>query len=688
MLSLALTIALVLVGCKNITISGPKKVAVGGQITLTIESVDATDATWTSSDEKIATVKDGVVTGISEGDVQITVNVNGKEGKYKVKVSGDVNSGEKLFIGASIVSEKTNAYDMIELSLMEKNPGHILDTYNPFDYDAINVYGVFTSPSGKEIKMPAFWYRDYIVTLNTAMSTGKVKEGEPDGLEMVSWNGDYEYRLRFQPTEAGVWTYKVYSEIAGCAGVLETQGSIDVSPKDEDYKGLIRIDKSNNRTFMFEDGTTFMPVGENMGWWVDDSRKTYDFYVWFENASKNNMNITRIWMATWGFCLHWGSKIPRGVNASSLTATEKANYLINLTNRMNCASRLDLILQYADQFDLYFMLTLVNHGQFSAKTNAEWSSNPYNTANGGIIDRPDKFFTDSEAKRVYKNELMYIIGRYGYSDHILCWELFNEVDWTDNSSTNAIGIKSWHQEMASFIKNNDPYKHLISTSYKTETGPAFTLDIIDFVCPHSYGYSGRNICDTLPEVQDRLYNQYKKPVVQAEVGIDWENGQNNYRLDPNGIHLRQASWAGIMGGGAAGAMNWWWDSYVHPYDLYYQFAGAGAYAKKMDLRGSDYTQLRTLSGVSMSNGVGLIGYRFDNRIYGYVYDKNWFYSNTPSELNNISVSVPFNDGNYTLELYNALTGVCISTRSITVSGGNVTVDLPAFTSDIAFIVKE
>ena len=660
-----------LTGCstEKLVISGPQEVAVNGSIKLSIEGDDASEVTWESSDDSIATVKDGVVFGLQEGTVKITAQANGKKGKYNVKVSMNVDN-EKLFCGAAVVSEKTNAYDMIELALLEREQGNILEKYNPFDYNEINVYGIFTAPSGKEIKMPAFWYRDYTITLNTNMTTTKEREGEPNGLEMVNWVGDYEYRLRFQPTEAGIWSYRVYSEIGTSSPTLEAEGSIDVDSKDEDYKGIVQIDKSNNRTFAFEDGSSFMPVGENMGWWVNASRKTYDYYVWFGKASENNMNMTRIWMATWGFCLHCGKSI------------------YNLTDRLNYAARLDRVLEYADQYNIYFMLTLLNHGQFASSTDAEWKSNPYNKDNGGILDRADQFFSNAEAKRVYKNELMYIIGRYGYSDHILCWELFNEVDWTDSANLNANNIKNWHNEMATFLKNNDPYNHLVTTSYKTETGLAFSLDSIDFVCPHNYGYTNKNICDTLPSAIDRIYKQYNKPVLQAEIGIDWENGNNNYRLDPTGINIRQSCWAGMMGGGAGSAMVWWWDSYVHPYDLYYQFAGAGAYAKLMDLRGSDYAQLRTLDGVSTSNSVGLIGYRFDNRIYGYVYNKDWKYNNPTGELAGVSVSIPFNDGNYSLSIYDAITGNCISTKEITVTGGKVAISLPTFTSDIAFIVKK
>ena len=674
---LAILFILALSGCEEeetgskiiISVSGANSVYIGEEITLSAK-VDGSEepVQWSSSDEEVATVNEGVVKGIKEGKVIIKMQVEDKVQEYEINVKEKKENRVSMFCGINTITTTPTIHEKVEICLEERNAGFIKENYNPFDYNVIHVYGVFTSPTGKEIKASAFWYRDYVISLDTFISTGSVKEGEPNGLEMTKLKGDPEYRIRFRPDEAGEWNYKIYLCL-GSDTYEELNGKIEIASSSEEFKGQIQVDKTNNRVFKYEDGTTFMPIGENIGWWTNNSRKIYDFYVWFLNSHNNNMNIARIWMATWGFCLHWGKSI------------------YDLSDRLAYAGRLDRTIEYAEQFDMYVMLTLINHGQFSSEVNAEWASNPYNVKNGGILDKPEKFFTDSEAKKVYKNELMYIVARYGYSDHIMCWELFNEVDWTDNASINAVNIKNWHKEMATFIRQNDPYNHMISTSYKTEQGLAFTLEEIDYVCPHNYGYAGKNICEALPSVQDKLYNQYKKPVLYAEIGIDWENGQNNYRLDPKGVSLKQASWAGMMGGGAGGAMNWWWDSYVHPYDLYYQFKGAGTYAKLLDLSGADYTQLRTLNGVTKSDGVGLLGYRFNNRIYGYVYDKAWKYNNETGELSNISVSIPFTDGSYTLTLYNTSTGYQLLTKDITVSGGSVRIDFPAFTNDIAFIIE-
>ncbi len=643
---------------------------VGSSIKLEVKNENNEEVIWEVSDSEIAKIEDGLLTGLKAGTVTVKVAVGEKTGKLTIKVKEKVVERETLFCGSNLITENPLNHNKVEFALVERNPGYIKTNYNPFDYSKLKVYAVFSSPNhDRDILAIGFWYRDYVIVLDSNLATGKVKEGEPDGMELVNFVGDYEYRLRFQPDQAGTWTYKVYVEYDGGEITEELNGSLEVAETSEEYKGLIKVDKSNNRTFMYEDGTTFMPIGENMGWWADNSRKTYDYYVWFNNANKNNMNIARIWMAPWGFCLHWGKS------------------MYDLSDRLNYAARLDRVIEYADQFDMYIMLCLLNHGQFSTGADPTWNQNPYNKENDGILASPEAFFTSKEARENYKNELLYIIGRYGYSDNIMCWELFNEVDWTDNASLNAVNIKNWHKEMGEFIKSNDSYGHMVSTSYKTEQGTSFNLEVIDFACPHSYGYAGKNICDTLPSVLDKLYRQYVKPILHAEIGIDWQNGYNNYKLDPKGINLRQNSWAGMMGGGAGGAMNWWWDSYVHPYNLYYQFKGAGSFAKMMDLTGSDYTQLRTLSGVEKSSGVGLLGYKFNNRIYGYLYDVNWSYFNETGELADIFVKIPFTNGTYTVTFYNATTGVEFSSSEVKVTNGIISINVPKFTSDVAFIVK-
>ncbi|WP_273464404.1 Ig-like domain-containing protein [Treponema berlinense] len=75
------------------------EVTVGKTITLKAEVLpaDATNktVTWTSSDNTVATVKDGVVTGVKAGEATITASAGGKTDKFKVTVkAAATGSGE------------------------------------------------------------------------------------------------------------------------------------------------------------------------------------------------------------------------------------------------------------------------------------------------------------------------------------------------------------------------------------------------------------------------------------------------------------------------------------------------------------------------------------------------------------------------------------------------------------------
>lgn len=687
-----LTLVVLISGCSNsnvnsIKITGENQVLLGEtlQLHVTVDpaETDLSEIKWKTSDKNIASVENGVVTGHKLGLAIITASIGKTKATHKVMVVDELETNE-IFTTPVIITENPVQFDKVEIALVETVEDYIADTYNPYDYNQIHVYGEFESPSGEVITAPAFWYRDYEIKLDKSYSNigsvsgmASTSKDEPQGLETVKWTSDYHYRLRFLPNEAGNWKYKItVREFNNSLLELQTtqtiEGNIEIaSDEDPTYRGIIAIDQTTNRNFTYGDGSTFIPVGLNMCWWTNSSRKTFDYDVWFEKFSTNGGNMVRLWMATWGFSLHWGKVYN------------------NFDDRQNSAARLDKVIGLAEDYDIYVQLCLINHGQFSSQTNPLWDDNPYNAANGGILTKPEQFFYKSEAKEAYKNELMYIIGRYGYSDHIMAWELFNEVDWTDNAeATNTLNIYNWHKEMAEFVEENDSYDHLITTSYKSTSGMAYRLNAIDYVNPHDYGYSGKNINDVLPSSQEKIYSNYKKPVLSSEIGVNWQSGVETAGVDPKGDSIRQSLFAGFMGGGAGGAMQWWWDSWIHPNNLYHQYKGAASFASKLDLTGNDYQQLRLNKDVSVSNeNAGLLGYSFSDRIYGYVYNKDWFYySKTVNEINS-TISIPFSDGNYTLTFYNTLTGETLQQQNIAASGGKVNITIPSFSEDIAFIIE-
>lgn len=692
-LVVVLLISFSLVGCneksdeptievKKITITGERSVIVGEKTTLTVttdlDEVDSKYITWKSSNPNVATVENGVVEGIKTGEVTISVAIGNRKATHNMKVI-TLNDSENLFNEPKILTPKLLVNEKIEFVIPEKNVGYVKESFNPYDYTDIFVYGVFTTPNGDTLKVPAFWYRDYEITINENYTSTNGVSGTPSkdpneiqGLEQVEWLSDeYEFRLRFMPTEVGKYRYTIYVEEKGIMTQAIT-GSMEVLENpNHNSRGIIKVDKTTNRNFVDGNNNTFIPVGINLAWWTSSSRKTYDYNVWLDYLSKNNANMARVWLATWGMCLHWNKSID------------------NFDRSLNNAARLDKVIELFDKNNMYIQLCLLNHGQFSTNVNSEWSKNPYNTANGGIISKPEQFFSSDIAKATYKKELMYIVARYGYSDKILAWELFNEVDWTDNATTtNMLNIKNWHEEMAEFVRENDCYNHMITTSYKSTTGFAYSLENIDYVNPHDYGYAYKKITVDLPDSINWVYDKYKKPVLESETGINWQSGNAIHEVDGDGDSLRQALWAGMMSGGAGAAMQWWWDSWVHPHKLYYLFNGPGIYAKHLNLSGSDYSLISSTNS-KISSGANVMGYKFTDRIYGYVFNSEWtHYSTNEKTLTDVSLEFEIASGSYVLEIFDTVTGEIIKTIEVESVNNILTFMLPSFDKDIAFIVRK
>lgn len=583
-----------------------------------------------------------------------------------------INEKVKYINGVNEISEnKIN--EKIEFVLYETEEYQKLDL-NPYDYRDFKIIGTFKTPSGDEKDIYAFWFQDfnlkfddkYLTPPSGISGVASQNPNELQGLETAVSIGDPHFYLRYLSNELGEHDLRINIYLNN--KVVQTiNHQFIVNEGDRESKGVLLVEPVHQRNFIFENGDTFIPIGQNTSWYTSSTRKTEDYRIWFSKMHENSANFSRIWMGTWSFALHSGSEFD------------------NFDSRQAQAYRLDKVFDFADEYEIYFLLAFINHGQFSDKVNPQWNLNPWNKANGGILNRPQQFFTDNDAIEIYKQQVTYIISRWGYSDKVI-WELWNEVDWTDNFNTMAVSV--WHSNIGQFIKEIDAYQHMVTTSYKGNLGLAYNSQYIDFVNPHDYGYSNVNVMQRLVPNIDTIFRNYGKPVLTSEIGINYENGRNNYEADPTGISIKQSQWAGMMGGGAGGAMNWWWDSYVHPNDLYYRFKGAGEFAKNLNMVGDSYELLQKLSGVTLNNdNSALIGYKIDNRVYGYLYDKNWKYNYLNISNKNVKTVIPVNNGTYLLSIYDTDTGELIEELEVVITNKEFTYTF-SFKEDKAFILKE
>lgn len=407
---------------------------------------------------------------------------------------------------------------------------------NPFDYDQVRVYCTFTGPNNEQAEVDGFYMEDYLLNANGSL----VPDGEG-------------FKVRFSPASVGTWSYQVSAKDSN--GVTAQQpGTFQVVASSNPLaKGFVKT--GNTNYLELDNGEQYIPIGENICW--ENNNPYQDYKKWLDSLTNNGGNFFRLWHAHWGLGIEWKNNWN---GFGGLMDYQQAN----------CRYQ-DWLFDYCQQRGIYVMLCLQHHGPVSTQVNPNWNDSPYNTANGGPCQSTAQFFSDEEAKHITKNRYRYIIARWGYSQSIMAWELFNEVEWTDNFPSVRQDVMLWHGEMAAYLKSIDPYQHLVTTSFaKEENDPLiWGMTDIDFTQTHHYTGAANLERVLAGSVTDYL-EEYEKPTLTGEFG----NGQSSTlpSVDPDGIHIHNSMWGSLMAGGLGTAMSWWWDIYIHPQDLYYHFS--------------------------------------------------------------------------------------------------------------------
>lgn len=426
---------------------------------------------------------------------------------------------------------------------------------NPYDYDEIRVAATFTDPDGQSKTVDGFFMQDHTIS---NLQTGALS---------VVGNGNF--KVRFSPDKSGVWTYTISITNAAGTGTFAAQ-TFSVTPAAQAVNGgFVRSAQTNY--LHFDDGRQYIPVGENIAW--QSSNPYVDFKNWLTKLSDNDGNFFRLWQCSWGLGLEWR-------NGS-------AGYAGLRKYKQNNAFYTDWLFDFCAERGIYVMYCLQHHGQVSTNVNPNWSDSPYNAANGGPCANTWDFFSNTAAKNHTKNRYRYVLARWGYSRNVMSWELFNEVGWTDQFEQRKDDIAAWHEEMAAYLKANDPNRHLVTTSYVNEYNDpnVWNLPDIDFTQTHYYvetPFLERALANGV-----RSYlNDYGKATLNGEFGLSG-SGSGLATLDPNGIHIHNSMWGSLFAGGLGTGMSWWWDNYIDPKNLYYHFAPISAVARVVPLQSAN-----------------------------------------------------------------------------------------------------
>ena len=429
---------------------------------------------------------------------------------------------------------------------------------NPFDPAEIDLVAEIHTPSGSVVSVPGFYYVPY------QRSRGG------GGEEILTQAGPGVFKIRFAARgEPGTYTYAV--TLTDSLGSREIgAGSFEVT--ESTRPGYVRRSTRAPLYFEFDSGEPYFAIGENICW--PGAGGTYDYDAWLGALAAHGGNYLRLWLVN-----EWNKL---GLEHLSLAPGDG-----NGLGRYDQAAawRIDYVLDLADQLGCEALMCIDSFNSLDASgIYGMWDRFPYNQVWGGPCAAPEDFFTDPEAKRLFRQRLRYLVARWGYSTAVLAWEFWNEVDIVTNY--NSAAVAAWHAEMADYLRSIDPWQHLITTSFANTAGdPAVDgLPQMDFVQSHNYG--SHDMAAMVHYWTAAKTAAYGKPHYLGEFGSDWLGGGNE--SDPDGIHLHNGLWSAMLSGSAGTAMLWWWDSYVHPNDLYYHFGAVAAYAAGIDWPGQNY----------------------------------------------------------------------------------------------------
>jgi hypothetical protein len=397
---------------------------------------------------------------------------------------------------------------------------------NPYDQKDVALDMILTSPSGKPVVLPCYYESgDTLTSL---------------------------WKARFAPREAGKYSY--YFRVQNKSGTAVSAGASFTS-RPTSSPGFVH--SNTYWTFKFDNGQLFRGIGENVGWEsrsFENPKFTYDYLL--PSLSKNGANFFRTWMCYWNLPLEW-QKV-----SSTKRYTNTDQYF-----NPGAIKRMDELVRLTDSLGLYFMLTLDWHGHLMET--GGWKNSPYNVVNGGPAKTPSDFFTMRAARDKYKNKLRYVVARWGYSTNIAAFEFFNEIDNAAFNSADSIlispgAITQWHDEMSRYLKDMDPYGHMVTTSISHRDIMGMnSIAYIDFNQKHIYKHT-----EKIPAIYPDYIKTFGKPYVVAEFGYRWEDADPKYAKEYD-FDYKRGLWYGLFNPTPILPMSWWWelfdDQHMTPY---------------------------------------------------------------------------------------------------------------------------
>jgi hypothetical protein len=265
----------------------------------------------------------------------------------------------------------------------------------------------------------------------------------------------------------------------------------------------------NKRYLCYDDGKSFYGVGACHAWSV--TANTLD------QMKALGFNTYVYWNGTYDQA--------GGNNLIESVASGLGRY-----DQRKCA-RLDNLIEWSEARDLGMILVILPHDygceNVGGSWPAKWQFNPYQK-----IVSSDEYYSDDLSWSFQLNQYRYIIARWGYSRGLLGWQTVDEISGTNGWKADQATANAWTADIADYFQTHDPFRHPTTASHGSFWDEGNKAN--DLPNTEIYGnYETYNIVGTI----QKLWNGYEKPCIMGETGADRDGAVSHRKI-----------WAGLAAG--------------------------------------------------------------------------------------------------------------------------------------------
>lgn len=502
---------------------------------------------------------------------------------------------------------------------------------NPYDPADIDLFALFTSPSGKTVRINGF-YDDY--------------------------KGANKWKIRFSPTESG--EYKFTVQVKDGTATSDPKSGLFTAVESGNH-GWIKPSTKNPHYFTYDDGTSYYAVAIYSPW--GNSDKVFRTYV------ENKANLLAIWDINYGGF----------VNSAGIIEEKLGRY------NQEKLGQIDSLLSILERDNIELMFAIWPHDLFSETVWAhQWNINPYRK-----ITSSENVYADSLAWEYQKMKYRYLIARFAHSRSWGIWELINEMDGTDGwAKGHHKEAFAWVDKCVKYFAENDSYRHPVTASFSGgfEQYRDSLYALTDIPNIHLYpaqGWKPRFPDDSLRSdmynfgwASRRFWDKYEKPAIFGEAGADltyYKPGTREYHLS-----YHNQIWASLANGLAGTPV--WWDFTVLTGEDFEQLKHLSEFVSDIDFANLPYKPV-------LAEASNADVYVMDSGDQAFGWART--YPDGQIGYTEISIIRPAS-GNYSITWFDTWTGKILESEKLAPVKGKLVLKVPAQpekNQDIAFKIS-